>query len=688
MTQPLNEMSLDPAQKKKRGKSGLVRNRQIYSCKRCYMAKRKCDKTHPTCLRCLKTKHKCEYFSKIIKRPKEEKDNSNDFSTEIQGGHLTLGNSPIVKMNVKPSLKNILNTEINPQVSKEENDNFTLVISSNGEYSKFFPTSIFPFHDHQANLSMILNFNDSETRSHSIFDFSMIIDPLYDLDSIRQIIPDRTVMDFLINHFIELILPFVPIVDTQEFLYEYEQFWEKFDTFDDKNFLVLLFSIVFASCTNLMLLKVLKQLNLFKGYENNVVWNEDFEKLRLHSFQCIQNLTRMLKSDVTPSISVIVGLTIVYYLGSFNGAHASMHIAGLVKLSQFFGLHRSLVSSSSALPMRDVIYSFVWYLDGLSAYYSGFPPNMNYEFFQSTHHSLANSNDINIIFLRGRLHNTRIWNAILFEFNKINKTDEIALAKIEEMYNESLNQVNSINELIKHNEQSSDRYKVFLMSETRMGLRKSALMIHALRNSVKNIKMGDYKKTITSDLTLQAILLVSESIYRVRLGADVIKESIWFYRFAMPFQAMYIILSHLQIHPNEGLNFSMLDAKYEYTMIPEYTAFDCLSGDIRLKIVDYAIRTLSFLIHFWPAAQVDRFEAIVNFRNYIFDRLKENKKDIMRNPDTSNHQNELYDIDNQKTKDTVRNAGIFNDFDLFDKMMVDPAIWDDGSIFWMGEPKN
>ncbi|TID13883.1 hypothetical protein CANINC_004831 [Pichia inconspicua] len=687
MAQPHKEESLDLTRHKKGSKSGLIRNRQIYSCKRCYIAKRKCDKTHPICLRCFKTKHKCEYFSKIEKKTKKYKvSDLSALNRKTPDYGLSVEDSSIEESTFKPSLRNILNTEINPQVSKEENDNFTLVISSNGEYSKFFPTAIFPFHDHQANLSMILNFNDSETRSHSLFDFSMIIEPLDDLESIKSLIPEKNLMDFIINHFVESILPFVPIIDNQEFLYDYEQFWRKVDTFDDKNFLVLLFSIVFASCTNLMLLKVLEQLNLFEGYENNNLWSIDFEKLRLRSYQCIQNLTRMLKSELAPSISVIVGLTLVYYLGSYNGANASMQIAGLVKLSQFFGLHRSLVPTSSALPLRDVIYSFVWYLDGLNAYYSGFPPNMNHEFFQTTHHSLANSNDINIIFLRGRLQNTRIWNAILFEFNKINKTDEASLFKVEEMYSESLNQVNSINELIKHNKQACDRYKIFLMTETRMGLRKSALMIHALRNSVKNNKVVDYKENITSELTLQAILLVNESIYRVRLGADVVKKSIWFYRFAMPFQAMYIILSHLQIHPDKELNFSMLDTKYEYTMIPEYTSFDYLTGDIRLKMVDYAIGTLSFLINFWPPAQVDRFEAIVNFRNYLFDNLKGRIDDLTKNHNTKSP-SEITIAQPCKSKEPLRNATFFNEFDLFDKMMIDPAIWDDSSSFWM-ESKN
>lgn len=677
---------------RQQGKTGVTRNRQIFSCKRCYTAKRKCDKTHPTCLRCQKTKHACEYFLKPHKKSKESNtletaECPNDVAVETKG-HLTIKKSPIARVNIKPSLTNILNTEINPQVSKEENDNFTLVISSTGEYSKFFPTSIFPFHDHQANLSMVLNFNDTETKT-SLFDFSTLVEPINELDGIKIKIPNRQVMDFLTDHFIEYILPFVPIIDAQEFLYEYNRLWDNFDDFDNNNFLVIFFAVIFASCTNIMLLKDLQQLNLFDKYHGHFIMNEDCEKLREDSFRCIQNLKRMLNSDATPSMSIIVGLTIVYYLGSVNGANASVQIASLVKLSQVFGLHRTLISSCTALPMRDVIYSFVWYLDGLSAYYSGFPPNMYLEFYQCNHDSLANSNDINIIFLRGRLHNTRVWNRILFEFNKINKTDSAAFDEVENLYNESLNQVNAVNELIKHNNQATDVYKAFLMTETRMGLRKSALMINALKNAVKNTKMGDYKKRITPELALQAILLVSESIYKARLGADAIKESIWFYRFAMPFQAMYIILSHLKMYPDQALNFSMLDTKYDYTLISEYAPFSYLLGDIRLKFVDYAIRTLSFLINFWPAAQIDRFETIVKYRNFVYDHLNMSKKNTPVNihlevqsdlsSATSGYKDEL------KVSDSQHAIHNITDSDLFDKMIFDPTTWDDYSNFWVNQ---
>lgn len=129
-------------------KKGLVRNRKINSCKRCYASKRKCDKQKPTCSRCKSLTVDCEYF------PENDKTLNPSLHFEKHEGSKNV--QSFSSTSVKPSLKNLLNTEINPQPSKQENQNFTLIISSTGEYSKFFPTCTFPFHDHQANLSMVL----------------------------------------------------------------------------------------------------------------------------------------------------------------------------------------------------------------------------------------------------------------------------------------------------------------------------------------------------------------------------------------------------------------------------------------------------------------------------------------------------------------------------------------------------
>jgi hypothetical protein len=615
-------------------KGPLVRNRRIFSCQRCYNAKRKCDKSKPNCSRCIRAKVTCLYFSPTTK------DGKYIALTHCKDdGHLEIKRSPTIQDTVKPSLQNILNTEINPQVSKKENQNFTLVISSTGEYSKFFPTCTFPFHDHQANLSMQLNFNEGENRSLSVFDFSKIVNPIDSIEALKSRLPNKEISDFLVEHFFSYIRPFVPIVDSEEFMYDYRNYWLNPEKSQDLNFLVIIFAIIFCSCTNIMFLNDLQTLNLYRPQKSIYLFQLDCKKVRADSFECIENLKHMLNSDSTPSISIIISLSLIYYLGSSNGFMASMQISSLVKYAQIYGLHRKLVNKSEGLPMRDIIYSFVWYLDGLAAYYSGFPPNMYYEIFQCDYNNMLQSKDLGILFLAGRLLNTKVWNRILFEFNKINKSEDDDFKSIEKLYLDTIASINQLNKNIMESKQANQGYKTWLVTETRLGLRKSALLLSALKCSKSYKQLNNYKSNITTDLVLQSMLLINESVYKVKLGMKFMKESIWFYRFAIPFQAMYIVLSHIQKYPNMELNFSLLNEEMEYTFDPVHCIIDLLKGDIRMKLVDDSIKTLSFLVHFWAASNVDRFENIIKFRNFVYDKiLNENENHVVQQFETQKTQ--------------------------------------------------
>lgn len=665
----------------------IVRNRQIYSCKRCYSGKRKCDKQKESCTRCRRANVKCEYF-KTISPKRKGKMTKNTLAGEDARFKNTNGVST-TNGQVKPSLENILNTEINPQLSKQENHNFTLIISSTGEYSKFFPICMYPFHDHEANVALLTKFNDVENRSVSVFDFSIIVHPIRSLDKLKSKIPRKEVSDFLVDHFFKYIVPFVPIVDFQEFVYDYQVFLSDPGQYRDEKFLVVFFAIIFCSCTNMMFLQDLRAIGHYNRMDNSEMMEEDFKQLRSDCFECIENIKQILNSDATPSMSVIVSLALIYYVGSSNGYLATMQISSLVKYSQIFGLHRKLQMDTNTLPMRDIIYNFVWYLDGLAAYYSGLPPNMHNEIFQSDHTNLQQSNDINILFFAGRLQNTKVWNRILFQFNKINKPKANIIDEIASLYYDSILIVNSINIRIMECDHTCERFKKWLITETRMGLRKSALLLNALKCSMSYKQLSSYNKNITTELVLQSMLLINESIYKVKLGVEVMQESIWFYRFAIPFQAMYIVLSHIQRYPKKGLNFSMISEELNYTSESEYQMFDLTRNDIRFMLVDESIKTLRFLVNFWPTSNIDRFENIIKFRNYVFENLKEESS-----PDSD--EGNIFKFSNSPSGSNIDVTSKNTDFEkiitgLEDPSFIDRASYDayafleEGSKFWFGD---
>lgn len=691
-------------------KRKIIRNRRINSCKRCYGYKRKCDKNRSGCERCRKAKVPCEYYTmdgikgKNTSTTLEDHGNSSEDKTSSDENH------------TKALLSSTLNTEINPQLRSTENQNFTLIISATGEYSKFFPTCVFPYYEHQANLTLLTSYNDATEKSTAIFNFSQIIHPFNSMDDIRSKVPSHDISDFLVDHFFNYVFPFVPIVDKSEFLYEYKKYWKHPLKFKDKNFFFVLFSIYFTSSTNLFLLKELESMRHFqRSSHDNLFFDLDFGVLRNTCFQCIENLKHFLNSDSSPSISLIIGLTLIYYVGSSNGFATPIQVANLVKYSQIFGLHRSIINGSDSLPMRDIIYSFVWYLDGLSAYYSGFPPNMFSEFFQCEHSSLLQSDDINIIFLYGRLQNMKVWNKVLSEFNKINKTDKDCIEDIEEMYLNSIAIVNLINQKILNCDYRNLNYRKWLVTETRLGLRKSSLMFSALRCSLSYKHFNNSNvDNITSELVLQSMLLVNESILKLKLGEEVMKEAFWFYRYAIPFQAMYIVLSHIQKFPDISLNFSMLYDELEYTT-SELLDINYTNGDLRMKLIDKSIETLRYLVKFWHPAHADRFERIIKFREFIREKdetLHTEERQGSQAPSIINMQNYLNKfnsvlqtaastseytpstsdetsprhVESKVSEKDMNNAINFLDYPgLFDDTYEAYAFLDEGSKFWFGD---
>ncbi|KAG0683532.1 hypothetical protein C6P40_000044 [Pichia californica] len=665
----------------------VVRNRKIASCQRCYKSKRKCDKSRPSCLRCQRVNQICTYFTKEETR---ERYHIRKVINAVQPN-----NKEISPTNGNSSQ----NTEINPRPNQTENQNFSIIVSSTGEYSKFFPKCFFSFFDHAQNISMILNPMGSKNKSLMVFNFSCLVTPFKNLNDIKARIPSIKTSDFLVNHFFDYILPFIPIVDKNEFFYEYKIFWEKPNSFNNKNFLFLMFSIYFCSCTSLSILKIFIYTSKFKNISiKKDIMELDCENLRFIFYECIENLRIVLNSNSNPSISIITGLTLIYYIGSANGNTISVKISSLVKISQIFGLHRKLTTNNSGA-IRDILYKFVWYLDGLSAYYSGFPPNMHPEICESDEIYSIQSNDINYLFLSARLCNTHFWNIILFEFNKINKTDIKKFKEIESIYNNSINIVNDINEKILNFKDKSKNYKKWLTTETKMGLRKSMLLLSALKHSLSYKENNIQDKKLTNDLVLNSLLLINESIYKVKLGMKVLPNAIWFYRFAIPFQAMYIVLSHLQRYPLQRINFSYLKENIDYTVDDDddddndegkEAIIDYLNGDIRLDLINLCIDTISFLTTFWIPSNIERFNRLIKFRDYIIEKINSNitsckessvdsfeEEKIEENHEKNQNQNLPSMVINEYNECPDENMNLF-DFDAY-------AFLNEGSKYWFGE---
>lgn len=148
---------------------------------------------------------------------------------------------------------------------------------------------------------------------------------------------------------------------------------------------------------------------------------------------------------------------------------------------------------------------------------------------------------------------------------------------------------------------------------------------------------------MNTELVLQSMLLINESIMKIVLGLKFRKESLWYIRCSYPFQAMYIVMSHIQKLPNMALNFSILDNQIEYTTYA-YLKINYLDGDIRKSLIDESFEALSLILPFWPGVFKERFDRILKFKNFVFDKMQNetneiNSKNLLAIP--GNYHNEI-----------------------------------------------
>ncbi|GMM30671.1 hypothetical protein DAMA08_034160 [Martiniozyma asiatica (nom. inval.)] len=592
-------------------KKRVFRCRTISSCQRCFQSKRKCSKEKPECTRCERLNFPCVYFT----------------SEQLEQRK---------KVKVGEALKDIINipdTVITPQPRISENTNFKLIVNSTGEYSKYFPMCLFPFYEHSSNVSWVVDnkkFREEGRKSGAVFDFNVMYSPIDSLDEIKKLIPPRKITDELVYHFFKYVLPIVPIVDKEEFIYKYSIFCNSPKTFNDLNSLLLLFAIMFCSSTSIIINKEYDEKN---GNHCESFNNFDYFSLREDCFQCIENLQNLLKVNVTPSLSSLTSLALIYYVGSMNGYTITVQVSSLAKLAQIFGLHRTISNTTkhkySYTPLRKLVYSFIWLLDVFSSYYTGLPPVMHSQYYEGQD-LFPCSNDVSSLFLLARLCNGKVWSSILCYINKIKNATLVDYNNVELLYNESVSQVNEINARILASNEASDDYLKWLVTETRLGLAKSAMLFNVFRHHLNYVPDEKVGNQITTDLALHSLCLINESLLKFLIGMRVSRKSLWYNRLCFPFQAMYVVLSHYKQYPDQIINLSDMPSHFQFTLDPEL-GIDLMSGDIRMSMANRAIEILKKISPFWYPTAMERFEKLVKFKDFVADKVHKNKQKLKSN---------------------------------------------------------
>lgn len=621
-----------------RGKQQIVRKRKPKSCIRCYSIKRKCDHQKPSCSRCIKKGLPCEYFTEehVLERCLERQKKgrvSNAGST----GSLTTPSGDDVSVNDE----NMPDTELNPIPRETESRNFKLIVNSTGEYSKYLSLSLFPFSDPSQNVSYIVDRMPRDADHYVVYDFSYVPSRLSGKEEIKKLIPNKMHCDVLVSYYFANISPFIPIIDVEEFELKYNELWKNVQAYDDLNMLMILFAVIFASCVSIQVSKI-----YFTGkhYSDDEVIN--YEELKYSCFQCVENIKHMTNANISPSMSGITALTIMYYVGSLNCYGVSGEVSALLRYCQIAGLHRSLSQNTNSSSVRAFLYSYVVHLDSLVAYYNGLTSYVNKDLFETVRNFPKHETKIETLFSLAKLYNGLVWIDLLNQLNKIESSTEEDFQRLNREYLTSMEKVNSLNaEILTMFQDAPQDYLKLLVAEGRLGIRKSALLVHFLRLSVSGSNINKVREgtSLNQDLVIQALLLINESLAKIYLGVKHNPNLLWFVRNSYPFQAMSIVLTHIQKNPTKGINFSHLQRDVEYTTHPEinYDSFD-IRSDLILKTTE-ALRSIKPL---WPTVFQRRFERICELKNYVF----------AQNPIQYSNSNQ--DNDNNKTNNNqAQNEG-------------------------------
>lgn len=171
----------------------------------------------------------------------------------------------------------------------------------------------------------------------------------------------------------------------------------------------------------------------------------------------------------------------------------------------------------------------------------------------------------------------------------------------------------------------SNDYLELLVSEGRLGLRKSAILVHFLKISLANInrKSKAEGERHNHSLVIQALLLINESLMKIVLGVKHNTNLLWFVRNSYPFQAMSIVLTHIQKSPEKAVNFKDLSPEIEFTRHPD---IDYEKSDVRKELVNKAMDALLTIKPLWPTVFQKRFDKICELQKYVLGETLELNK--------------------------------------------------------------
>lgn len=566
----------------------ITRNREVKSCENCIVGKRKCDKEKPTCERCMRLCIVCSYPKKAVNK------------RLASGAHLSEDSYASLRFLVEAD-------------DDKTGKNFQIVTNLTGELSVFIPSNLFPFYGLSTNLDEVFAITQGNSGLHDMFDFSRLTTKKLSIRQLKAKIPPRDLGDFLISHFFDEIFPVVPILDRDDFLLKWQSYWKDPISFIDLNAMILLFGVFFSSCASIQLNSV------YGGTLNHL--NPDFEKLKIEYYDCVENIRYMLKTDVCPSIPAILSLSIMYYVSSLNCYGLAAAVSTLQRYCQMAGLHRK-TSNTSVMPLKEILYGFVTFLDSLVSVYHGLPTQVDSRVSEIMDISDKLPENMYIAGFMARFFCARICAIFKTSLNEVQGPSKADLRNMKKRLKKVRKIVNSINEKILSSQDLSHSDKRLLKAGNQLFLRRAAYFFVAMKIFVKaNVREKPMTPSVNDrELITQSLLLMNESFILINQLPSYRRACLWFVRNTYPLEAVLIVISNLESHPAESLNFSQLCKEELYT---KCASIDYNSGDLREVLLEKCCDALLRIECLWPPILRNLFRKILDIKeSKLFKRRK------------------------------------------------------------------
>lgn len=543
----------------------IKRPREIKSCQKCFQGKRKCDKVKPSCGRCKKLEVACFYAPSTLHSVYTPRSNS-------------------------PSTANVSSyLELEPTGDPDHSiKGFKLILDPSGVQSIYFPVALFPFNDTASRRCLALSRSPDINDKKVVFNFSTWTSQVLNLDHIKAKIPRKPTCDMLVSHFFSSIFPLVPILDKESFVVNYNAFWADVFQYFDLNGLVLIHAVIFCASCSLQINEHFLEL----------VSDTDYESIMLDSFNCIENINHLLNIHTTPSIPSLSALTLIYYVSSLNCYGLAARVSLLLRYSHIAGLHKR-ISKTSGTTLKELLYEYIVLLDSLVSYYYGLSPQVSE--YQDCYVENVHSSPIAYSLIKFKCG--KLWSQIIRELDGSNLLHKECLARLQNSFITTQNEVNYLNEIILLDNKSTF-LNLWLATEGRLCLRRAALL---LSFSLRYSQTGCVDETSDRDLIVESLLLINESFMKVRLALENQIDCLWFVRTSYPFESLYIVLKDLKENPNDSINFAGMNPANHYTKCP---TLDYVKGDLRKALLPLTFEVLCKIQVIWPLSFRKAFQRI------------------------------------------------------------------------------